>query len=236
MSHRPEVSDPAQPTLTERMPHFSRPGSAARRALWRAVFAVVGGLRVTGPAPTGPAVVVANHNSHADTAALLAALPSYGRPVFAAAADYWFDIPARRVLVMSLAAALPVRRGAAGAYEAMLAVAAPHLAAGGIVVVFPEGTRAQDGQVGVFRSGALRLARDTGVALVPAAVLGTSDVLPKHGRLSPAPVEVRFGAAIGPDELATLDAATLRGKVCDLLAAGPARRRVSATWPSWPAG
>jgi 1-acyl-sn-glycerol-3-phosphate acyltransferase len=210
--------------------HFSRPGSAARRSLWRTVFTLVGGLRVTGPAPSGPAVVVANHSSHADTAALLAALPSRARPVFAAAADYWFDIPARRVLVMSLAAALPVRRGADGAYEAMLAVAAPHLAAGGIVVVFPEGTRAQDGQVGVFRSGALRLARDTGAALVPSAVLGTADVLPKHGRLAPAPVEVRFGAAIGPDELATLDAAGLRGKVCDLLAAGPAQRRVSATW------
>jgi len=55
-------------------------------------------------------IVVANHTSHADTAVLLAALPPNAKPVFGAAADYWFDVPVRRFIATSLAGVLPVRR------------------------------------------------------------------------------------------------------------------------------
>ena len=59
-------------------------------------------------------------------------------------------------------------------------------------MIYPEGTRSTDGTVGEFHSGAVRLARDCGVPIVPVAVLGTRDVLPKHGRL-------RSRADGGPD-------------------------------------
>ncbi len=122
----------------------------------------------------------------------------------------------------------PVRRGEHGAYGALLAAARPALEAGRTVVVYPEGTRRTDGRVGEFHSGAVRLAADCGVALVPVAVLGTRDVLPKHGgRVRSAPMEVRFGAPRAPP---TTDAARLRADVLALLDRGPARRRVSAVW------
>ena len=201
--------------------------SRARWALWRAVCWLLGGLTVAGELPRLRAyVVVANHGSHADTAALLAALPPASRPVFAAAADYWFDVPARRAVASGLAGILPVRREP-GAYAALLAAARPALAAGRTVVVYPEGTRSTDGQVGEFHSGAVRLAADCGVALVPAAVLGTRDVLPKHGRVRPAPMEVRIGAPRAPE---ATNAGQLRADVLDLLGRGPARRRTSAVW------
>ena len=200
--------------------------SRVRSALWRAVCWLLGGLTVTGELPRQRAyVVVANHGSHADTAALLAALPPASRPVFAAAADYWFDVPARRALASGLAGILPVRRGEQGAYAALLAAARPALAAGRTVVVYPEGTRSIDGRVGKFHSGAVRLAADCGAALVPVAVLGTRDVLPKHGRVRPAPMEVRIGA---PRATEATDAAQLRADVLELLGRGPARRRTSA--------
>ncbi len=145
------------------------------------------------------------------------------RPVFAAAADYWFDVPLRRAAASGLAGILPVRRGEHGAYAALLAAARPALAAGRTVVVYPEGTRSTDGQVGEFHSGAVRLAADCGVALVPVAVLGTRDVLPKHGRVRPAPMEVRIGVPQAPEET---DAARLRSDVLTLLDEGPARSRV----------
>ena len=46
-------------------------------------------------------------------------------PVFAAAADYWFDVPVRRALVTSVVAALPVPRGSDGAYAAVRHAAGP---------------------------------------------------------------------------------------------------------------
>lgn len=176
--------------------------SVLRHWLWRVVCAASGGLAVSGnwQAPGG-CVVVANHSSHADTAALLAALPPSARPVFGAAADYWFDVPLRRFIATSLAGILPVRRSGRGSYTALLAAAGPALRAGRTVVLYPEGTRSTDGSIAEFRSGALRLARDCGVPIVPVAVLGTADVLPKDGHYSPAPMAVRLGEPLDPHDV-----------------------------------
>lgn len=188
--------------------------SAIRHWLWRAVCAVSGGLTVTGTWRTaGGCVVVANHSSHADTAVLLAALPPSARPVFGAAADYWFDVPVRRVIASSLIGILPVGRSGEGAYDALLKAARPALRAGRTVVIYPEGTRSTGGGIGEFHSGAVRLARECGVPIVPVAVLGTAVVLPKGGRFSPGPMAVRIGAPVDPD---AVSASELRGRVIAL--------------------
>ncbi len=189
--------------------------SVLRHRLWRAVCAVSGGLTVTGRwRVSGGCVVVANHSSHADTAVLLAALPAGAQPVFAAAADYWFDVPVRRFVASSLIGVLPVRRSGSDTYAQLLAAARPALEAGRTVVIYPEGTRSTDGTVGEFRSGALRLARDCGVPLVPVAVRGTAEVLPKGaGFISHGPMRVRIGDPIDP---AGTSASQLRAQVMAL--------------------
>ena len=179
-----------------------RISTVLRHWMWRVASAVSGGLTVNGRwSVKGGCVVVANHSSHADTAVLLAALPPNAKPVFVAAADYWFDVPVRKFIASSLAGVLPVRRNGGGSFEAMLAAARPALEAGRTVVIYPEGTRSTNGIVGEFRSGALRLARECGVPVVPIALTGTADVLPKGGRWSPAPMQVRIGEAVDPDSV-----------------------------------
>jgi 1-acyl-sn-glycerol-3-phosphate acyltransferase len=174
--------------------------SVLRQRLWRAVCAVSGGLTVSGRwRVPGGCVVVANHSSHADTAVLLAALPAGAQPVFAAAADYWFDVPVRRFVASSLIGILPVRRSGKDTYAQLLAAARPALKAGRTVVIYPEGTRSTDGSIAEFRSGAVRLARDCGVPIVPVAVLGTAEVLPKGASfISHAPMQVRIGEPVDP--------------------------------------
>jgi 1-acyl-sn-glycerol-3-phosphate acyltransferase len=144
---------------------------------------------------------------------LLAALPPTAKPVFVAAADYWFDVPVRKFIASSLAGVLPVRRNGGGSFEAMLAAARPALEAGRTVVIYPEGTRSTNGSVAEFRSGALRLARECGVPVVPIALTGTADVLPKGGRYSPAPMQVHIGEAVDPD---SVSAPQLREQVVTL--------------------
>ena len=179
----------------------TRVTSALRHWLWRMVCAVSGGLTVAGRwQVSGGCLVVANHASHADTAVLLAALPAKAQPVFAAAADYWFAVPVRRFAASSLAGILPVRRSGDDTYAQLLAAVRPALKAGRTVVIYPEGTRSTDGKVGEFRSGALRLARDCGVPIVPVAVFGTAAVLPKGASfISPAPMRVRIGEPVDPN-------------------------------------
>jgi 1-acyl-sn-glycerol-3-phosphate acyltransferase len=185
-----------------------------RHWMWRLVAAVSGGVTVTGKwRRSGGCIVVANHSSHADTAVLLAALPPAAKPVFGAAADYWFDVRVRRFIATSLAGVLPVRRTGGGSYDALLAAARPALKAGRTVVLYPEGTRSTDGNLGEFRSGALRLARECGVPIVPVALTGTADVLPKGGRWSPAPMQVRIGEPVDPH---TVSASQLRASVLAL--------------------
>jgi 1-acyl-sn-glycerol-3-phosphate acyltransferase len=172
-----------------------------RRVLWRAVFRCTGGIEIRGALPRGGCVVVANHSSHADAPALLAALDAAHRPIVAAAADYWFSRPLKARICRTLVGGFPVRR--AGGGYADLAARQADLHRGRAVVVFPAGSRrSPDGR---FRTGAFRLAQDAGVPVVAVRVTGTFELLPPSGRFRRRRVRVeilRPLAGTAPDELA----------------------------------
>jgi 1-acyl-sn-glycerol-3-phosphate acyltransferase len=146
----------------------------------------------------GPAIVVANHNSHIDTGVLLAAFPSRAvlsvRPV--AAADYWFRNRAMRWFSRCMLGAVPIDRS--GTTADPLAEAAAALRRGEIIVLFPEGTRGEPGVLGRFHCGVARLASMCPDAVVvPVWLDGCSQVLPRHGRLPQrCPCTVRVGEAL----------------------------------------
>ncbi len=64
--------------------------------------------------------------------------------------------------------------------------AARRIADGTSVIIFPEGTRSPDGQLQTFKSGVMVLAIRSGVPIVPVAIRGSHEVLPK-GALLPRP-------------------------------------------------
>lgn len=82
------------------------------------------------------------------------------------------------------------------------------LKAGDLVALFPEGTRSTDGQLKGTKPGIGFIVAKAGVPIVPAYVDGTFRAYPKGaGWVRPAKVQVRFGDAILPADLPTIEQA-----------------------------
>ena len=147
----------------------------------------------------GPAIVAANHASHVDTLLMLAIFP--GRTVLkvrpAAAADYFLKDPVMSWFSRNIIGIVPVARGRAASGDDVLAPAREALAAGDIVVIFPEGTRGEaSDDMGKLKNGVARLAESFPEAPVtPVWIQGAGRVLPKGEVL---PVPMNCAVVVGP--------------------------------------
>jgi 1-acyl-sn-glycerol-3-phosphate acyltransferase len=74
---------------------------------------------------------------------------------------------------------IPLKRGQKSSIEKCMARAREYLEMGVSVLFFPEGTRSKDGVVQPFKKGAFQLALDGGFDILPMAISGTLDALPK---------------------------------------------------------
>jgi 1-acyl-sn-glycerol-3-phosphate acyltransferase len=138
---------------------------------------------------TGPLLLAANHRSFLDPFVIGALIR---RPVYYMAKRELFENRWQAWLLNGLGA-FPVDRGA-GDKDAMKTARAI-LQRGDCVVIFPEGTRMRRGPLGSPRRGVGRLALETGVPVVPIAVIGTEDVR-RGWRVRPRKVRIRVGRAL----------------------------------------
>jgi 1-acyl-sn-glycerol-3-phosphate acyltransferase len=145
---------------------------------------------------SGSFIMVCNHTSHLDTLSLLCSVPlrQIHRTFPAAAADYFFSSLPRSAVSAILINALPFDRQVNGAES--LTVCSELLAnEGNILIIFPEGTRTTDGEMGRFRSGIGRLVVGTDLPVVPCHLDGGMNAWPK-GKALPRPAKLRL--QIGP--------------------------------------
>jgi 1-acyl-sn-glycerol-3-phosphate acyltransferase len=143
----------------------------------------------------GPAIVAPNHKSFYDSFFIAAC--TRRRLRFMAKSEL---IDARYGRLLVRLGAFPVRRGQSDA-EA-LETARTILRQGGLLALFPEGTRVRDPEgLGHPKRGAAHIALDTGAPLVPCAITGTEALFagpfPKPRR-----VQVAFSAPIPVEQLA----------------------------------
>jgi 1-acyl-sn-glycerol-3-phosphate acyltransferase len=82
---------------------------------------------------------------------------------------------------MSLNRYIKLRRGDRGSVIQMMKACEKTLAQGNPIMMFPEGTRSQDGRMRPFKTGAFELALKTGSPILPIVIRGTADALPKRG-------------------------------------------------------
>jgi len=146
-----------------------------------------------------PAVLVCNHVSWYDVFALVSYLPVDARfvgkkeivkipffgPAWLASGHIPIDRSDRRKAIRSLERAGEILEED-----------------GGVIVMFPEGTRSRDGSLQPFKKGAFMLALQLGVPVVPTAVIGSRKIMRKGSALvHPGEMTIRIGEPITVEDL-----------------------------------
>ncbi|MBL4848756.1 MAG: 1-acyl-sn-glycerol-3-phosphate acyltransferase [Planctomycetes bacterium] len=156
-------------------------------------FSIVGRERL----PLGESfVLVANHQSHLDTLCLTAGIPmgSLHQAFPAAAADYFFSSVPSSAFTAVVINGLPFDRKVNGA-ESLAMCRRLLETPGNILILFPEGTRSESGDLSRFRSGIGRLVEGTNVPVIPCHLEGAFEALPKGARFPrPRKLTLRIGA------------------------------------------
>jgi 1-acyl-sn-glycerol-3-phosphate acyltransferase len=146
--------------------------------------------------PEGACLFAANHQSMIDPPLIGSCLP---REISFVARRSLFNNPVFGFVIRACHA-IPLDRGQAdvGAIRAALSA----LNEGHGLLIFPEGTRSQTGEIAEAKAGAGLLACKSGAPVVPIRIYGARDVLPR-GSLFPvgnAQIRIRFGQAMAAEE------------------------------------
>ncbi|MFA5165347.1 MAG: lysophospholipid acyltransferase family protein [Candidatus Omnitrophota bacterium] len=133
----------------------------------------------------GGAIIAANHSSYIDPVALAVAIPRriswiVRKDVY----DVWW-------LKGLFASTGMIREGGSVGKAIQL------LEQGGLVGVFPEGTRSPDGKLGAGKKGAAVMALKTGVPVIPCGITGAFEAYPRGAVFPrPFPVKVSIGKPV----------------------------------------
>ncbi len=154
-------------------------------------------VRVTGaeniPA-TGAVIIASNHQAFCDSLFIPLAVPR--KVTFVAKADYFKSWKTR--WFFRALGQIPMERGGGKASMHSLHEAVELLKGGGVLGIYPEGTRPPDDRLHRGRTGVARLIVDARCPVVPVGVRGTRAVQPTGKKmLRPfKTIEIRFGKPI----------------------------------------
>jgi 1-acyl-sn-glycerol-3-phosphate acyltransferase len=140
----------------------------------------------------GPLIIASNHQSFLDPWFIGIAFP---RPIRYLMTSAWYDRSAAWRAVFRAFGTEPVRDGAGRTIEAVCRI----LERGEVVGVFPEGRVSDDGSLRPFRRGIALMAARSQAPVLPVAIRGSYDALPRHARIPrPRRVRVRLGRTMRP--------------------------------------
>ena len=170
-----------------------------------------------------PVVFACNHASQFDIPIVFEALPVQFRFVVK---KELFKIPLFG-FALHHAGYIPVDRSGGKAALRSLQKAAERVKKGASIVIFPEGTRSPDGRLMPFKMGGILIAIKAGCPIVPVAISGSHNVLPRGSiRVCPGRIKVTFGLpvqTVGPEGPIPKDIVTkkVRGSISAMLEEKP---------------
>jgi 1-acyl-sn-glycerol-3-phosphate acyltransferase len=135
----------------------------------------------------GPAILASNHASYFDPPLVGVACPN---DIYFLARKSLMNLPVLGPLIRKLNT-IPIdrERGDLGAVKAVLRV----LKSGKQVIVFPEGTRTEDGHLQPARAGIGLIIAKSLVPVVPIRIFGSYDALPRSGHFRLSPITIVIG-------------------------------------------
>ncbi|HWH25926.1 MAG TPA: lysophospholipid acyltransferase family protein [Pseudolysinimonas sp.] len=143
----------------------------------------------------GAVIYASNHLSFIDSVFLPIVVD---RPIsFLAKSDYFTGPGIKGAIIRWFFLAihqLPIDRSGGKASEASLNSGLEHLAAGGQLGIYPEGTRSPDGRLYRGRTGVARMILEAKVPVVPVAMIDTEKVMPTGSKI---PKVRRLGVVFG---------------------------------------
>ena len=167
--------------------------------------------------PSRSYVLMANHQSVFDTAAIVATLPITFRFVAKRELSWipffgWALVAGGHVII---------DRGDHASSVRSLERAAARVRGGKTVVIFPEGTRSERGELGELKSGGFHLALAAQVPIVPITVSGSSRITPPRSlRIESGRIHVCYGEPIPTAGLGIEDRKQLKDRVRRAIEAG----------------
>ena len=127
---------------------------------------------------SGPVIIASNHISFVDSVFIPLLMPR--RMVFLAKSEYFRGRGLKGMLTRFFFIAigmLPMDRSGGKASEASLNTGLEVLSEGGVLGIYPEGTRSPDGKLYRGRTGVARMILEAGVPVIPVAVIDTDKVM-----------------------------------------------------------
>ncbi len=202
---------------------FSRTGNGAHiiGRWWSKSILRISGIKINTKGlenllPDKPLVFMCNHQSNFDILVLFSALPAQFRWI---AKAELFKIPIFGQ-AMRGAGYISIERKDRRKAIMSLRKAAERIRSGVSVMIFPEGTRSPDGNIGEFKKGGFVLAFDAGVPITPIVLNGTWSIMSKDSfRIKPGNVTLSVLPAVNVADYGKADKLKLiedvRGKILD---------------------
>ncbi|MET4049161.1 1-acyl-sn-glycerol-3-phosphate acyltransferase [Rhodococcus sp. 1163] len=146
----------------------------------------------------GPVILASNHQAVLDSFYL--PLKAQRRITFLAKSEYFTGSGLKGAFqkwFFTAVGQVPIDRTGADAAQDALNAGARVIAKGKLLGIYPEGTRSPDGRLYKGKTGMARLALETGVQVVPVAMIGTDKMNPIGSKIwKPSKVTIKIGKPI----------------------------------------
>jgi 1-acyl-sn-glycerol-3-phosphate acyltransferase len=181
--------------------------------------------------PPGVCLFAANHTSSADAPAVVGAIPRRIAILLKQSLFRWPIVGQ----AFSSAHFIPVNRGAHDSAIASVEKATEALRSGQSFLIYPEGTRSPDGRLQRFKKGAVVMAINAGVPIVPMICTGAHKIMEKRSLvIHPGEIQVEFLDPIDAAKYSLDERDDLNEQVHKAMAAAlpPDQRPIDFPWAS----